>query len=126
MEGYGIEWKILGCSRELWERDEDCGKEMRIVGENGALEERKHGGRDKILWKRKEIGSLGSIPLVGHVLLFLPCHWSCVLTNTFLCFPTRATPLPLPVRLLATPVSPDTSGLPLDGRSGELLFSDLK
>ena len=41
MEGYGIEWKILGCSRELWERDEDCGKEMRIVGENGALEEKK-------------------------------------------------------------------------------------
>ena len=36
MEGCGIEWKILGCSRELWERDEDCGR-----GENRALEEKK-------------------------------------------------------------------------------------
>ena len=48
MEGYGIEWKILGCSRELWERDEDCGKEMRIVGENGALEEK------KAWWERED------------------------------------------------------------------------
>ena len=49
MVGYGIEWKILGCSRELWERNEDCGRKWSIRGKESMVGEIRYCGREKKL-----------------------------------------------------------------------------